>query len=359
MNGTTEIIAVAEAEPLDNEMVSNMEAVDTLARNGVELGKKGARYEDDGFGFHGIQTRWHVPDSINSYKLAREAGQKAVVLAKKADPDYSPERVRVVHSGGSSPDRLYSSCANRLQDELGIPPTAAEARDISLACSSEVDALILAERSLRCIARQDEESEPIYGIVAVGEAIGTAANQPDSVNYLLWGCGGAALVVKHTPDGDERVGLLRGINISDGRYAHWAESPGIGCDPAYIGCKPNSIMGESGKYGRDIQDYIMGPIVRALQQFLTRCRVNPAAENSWLFSHNPTYDGAVAFGKAVGFADARVHTVAAKRGNTSSTSPFLNYCDARRRDLLKSGDTTIFVGYGAGMSAAFVHAVES
>ncbi|QQG50038.1 MAG: hypothetical protein HZB70_00415 [Candidatus Berkelbacteria bacterium] len=356
MTGTTTIIATGEATPRPAEMVCNLEVMDILAENGVEIPpKRRENYDKD---FHGIKSRWLTPPCVSSYDLALEAGINAFRQAANVDPDFSPSKVMAVHSGGSSPHSLYSGVSNKLQYSLFVPPCFAEARDDSLACTSAVDALLLLDSRLRHLAVMEEIEEPIYGCVVIGEAIGTVSNQPDSTNYILWGCGGSALVVKHDPRDGRKVGIRRSRNISDGQFAHWFEAVGIGTDPRYLGVRPNATMGEKGMYGREVQEYIMDVIAPYCAEFVAKCGVDPASSTSHLCGHNPTYDGAKSFGIKAGFAYERIHSVADDRANTSSTSPFLNYHTARTLGLIKRGDNVFLVGYGAGPSAAFLYYIE-
>ena len=359
MLGTTEIIATAEAEPLASEMVCNAEMVRILKENGIDLGQRGVGYDIPIKGFHGIHSRWLVPPTVTSHKLALEAGRNLIEAMLAADPAFDVTKVRVVHGGSSSPDKIFPGSSNRTQGSLGIPAAFAEARDVSPGCHSAVDGLILLHRSLQCIAVEEKITTPLYGWLINGESIGSSANQPDSSNYLLWGCGATGLGARHTPGRSKKIGIRRTKAFSDGQFADLTESIGMGCDPSYLGLKPNGIMGEKGCYGREVQDYIRGPMVEQLKMFIASCEIDPKKNKAWLFGHNPTFNGAKIFGELSGFLDERVHTVAAERANTSSTSPIINYHDARKRQLINPGDHVFLVGYGTGMAGAFVYLIES
>jgi 3-oxoacyl-[acyl-carrier-protein] synthase III len=357
MQGITEIIATAEVAPKEAEMVSNRQVIDELLQAGVEIpDRRVRRYTEDGF--HGIETRWKTSPTISSFDLAVEAGRNLIEACYRADPLFNHERVKLVHSGGSSPDTLYSQCSSRLQAALGIIPRYAEARDVTPGCNAAVDGLLLCSSRLREICEQEGSTEPLYGYVIVGEAIATVSNQPDSTNYLLWGNGAVGLAVRYWPGIDRQIGILRSTNHSDGQYAHLTRSDGIGCDPLYLGMKPNATMGPQGLYGRELQEYILRVTAPGLVDFAKACGVDTLAASSHLCGHNPTYDGIKAFGCTVGFLDDHIHSVGKTRGNTSSASPFLNYHDAKRRGAINSGDDVFFVSFGAGFVDVFIHYKE-
>jgi len=357
MIGRTEIIAIEQAEPRPEEMVSNMEQLDVLRVNGIELmPAKYARYVDPCHGFHGIQTRWLSGPKTTSYHLALEAGRNLFQAAAAADRNFTPAKVVVYHSGGSTPDQIYSSCANRLQEDLGTPSDLAEARDISKGCGSLTDALIVVDRCLRCIAEDDnlQPGQTLYGAVIGGEAIGDLANEPNSIHYLLWGCGGIGLGVRFTVGQRDR-GIIRVRTRSLGAYAYLTESYGIGTSPEYYGQRPNSIMGRGGVYAQEVQKLVVGTIAPALEQFVRDCGLDPAAPDLVLCGHNPTYNGAKDFGVAAGFNRDQVISVADVYANTSSVGAFANYRHGRKTGQIRSGCHVFIVGYGAGFDYQFIH----
>lgn len=361
MNGTTTIVTTAEAEPRPAEMVSNLEALDILKDAGIEVPPfKRKKWDEEGF--HGIQSRWHTPYCVTSYHLAKEAGERACHQAAAIESGFDRRHVDAFHCCSSSPDMIYSGISNRLQRDVGTVALWAEARDVTPGCQGGVDALALMDSQLRYLAAMENEwhnvSRCLYGVVAAAEAIAVLANEPDSTNYLVWGCGAVAVVTKFDPFDKRKVGIRRSKNCSDGRIAHMFESVGIGTKREYYGLRPNSTMGDKGRYGREVQEYIMDVLAPKLADFVASCGVDAGAPDSWLCSHNPTYDGAMKFGKKAGFAPERTPTVAAERGNTSSASPLLNYHDAKKRGLLKSGANVFMVGYGAGADIVFLYYVE-
>ncbi len=361
MTGRTEIIVTAQAEPRPGEMVCNEEQINILNVNGVTLKPETRTKYCGPEGFHGVHSRWLTPPNISSYDLAREALESLLpqlARLEELDPGYRPERVVSVIGGSSSPDSIYSGLANRIQHDLGILPLQAEARDNALACTSGVDGLLLLDRCLRCIAEDDGHSEPIYGFGVFAESIASTSNVPDHPNYLLWGNAAVILGVKFTPDVPRDRGIIRARNFSDGSKASWFEAAGIGTKPEYLGRKPNALMGEQGCHGKDVQRYIKQVVAPAVAEFVRKLGVDPAAENVHLCGHNPTYDAAIDFGIKAGFHPDRIHTVARERANTSSTSSLLNYHEAKKSGLIKSGDIVFLIGYGAGASVSIVYYIE-
>jgi len=352
MPGTTTIVGTGEAVPPPAEMVGNDEILDRLRAAGFDVGDKTGEATER---LVGIATRWLTPPDVSSFDLAIDAARRAVETARAADPDFSPAEVRLVHSGGSTPDMLYPAIACRVQYALDVPVGRCEARDISLACTSALDGLALADSRLRHLSAMEQarglEPRPIYGIVALGETIGTQSNLPTSLDFTLWGCGAGAVVLRFDPRDTRPVGILATRTLSDGARADWTESIGIGVRPDYWNRRPHATMGA---HGKDIHRYGLREITRALRRFMEEGGMDASAEGAAILSHNSNLSMQMGIGKELGFRPERIFTRIRERGNTSSASVLITLDYFTRSGCFDSGDRLLLASFGGGMSMAFV-----
>lgn len=352
MGGTTTIVSTGEAVPPPGEMVGNDEVLDQLRTAGFDLGNKTGETTER---LVGIATRWLTPPAVSSFDLSLEAAKQAVETAQANDPEFSLAEVRLVHSGGSTPDMIYPATACRVQYALGVAVGKCEARDISLACTSALDGLALADSRLRHVSAMERarglEPRPIYGIVAFGETIGTQSNPPTSLDFTLWGCGAGAIVIKFAPRDTRRVGILATRCLSDGERADWTESIGIGVRPDYWNRHPHATMGT---HGKDVHRYGLREITRFLKTFMEEEGFDASTAGTAFLSHNSNLSMQMGIGRELGFRPERIFTRIRERGNTSSASVLITLDYFTRNGCFDSGDRLLLASFGGGMSMTFV-----
>ncbi len=335
MRGSVKIIGLGESTPVPSQMVTNEEVLQILRDKGVDThGKNGADTEK----LVGIRTRWW--SELSSLDHALAASRAAIADAhQRTDKRFTKEQLRIVHSGGSSPDNVFPACACEIQGALGVPPEQCEARDISLACSSWVDALLLAVSRMR-------DKGFRYGLVASGESVGTRLNAPTSLSYCLWGDGGGAAVLEHDPEGDPTVGFLADRAISDGQYAHWTRSLKLGTHPDHAQFPyPDASMLD---HGRDIHRYAIRMVSEAIGQLLEAEGLE--GETPYLVPHNANLSMVQQIGKRLGIPPERVLTCVAERGNISSASVPITLAQYAAEGRFQPGDLLILAAFGGGMA---------
>ena len=333
--GCVRFVGFGESLPQPAQMVSNDEVLRRLAeRGGDTRGKTG----EDTERLVGIRTRWWSQRSSTEHAL--EAARNAVADAgRRLGDDFDASRIELVHSGGSTPDHGFPACACQLQSELGIEPERCEARDISLACTSWIDALLLA-------ASRMKDKRFRYGLVATGESIGTRLNAPTTLSYCLWGDGGGAVVLEFDPQGDGSYGIIADRAISDGQYAHWTRSVGLGTHLDHE--KVDYSDASMGTHGKDIHRYAIRVVSASIARMLDG--VEHAAERMFLLPHNANLSMVQQIGQRIGLRPERVLTRVAERGNTSSASIPITLAHHAVRGTFQRGDLLILAGFGGGMS---------
>lgn len=335
--GSVRILGVGESSPVASEMIDNGAVLAMLSARDVDInGKTGADTER----LVGIRTRWW--SRLSSTEHALRAAHAAIADARaRSGGAFDPAKIQLVHSGGSSPDNVFPACACEVQGALGISPDDCEARDISLACASWLDALVLAASRMR-------DKGLRYGLVAVGECVGSRLNAPTSLSCLLWGDGGGAVVLEHDPDGDPTQGLIADKAISDGQYASWTRSMKLGTHPHHAAYEfPDASMLD---HGKDIHRYAIRTVSTAIQDLLDRHGLS--TERAWLVPHNSNLGMVLQIARRVGIADERVVHAITERGNTSSASiPITLSRDSAR---FQPGDLLIMAAFGGGMAVDIV-----
>lgn len=331
--GSFQIIGTGASLPDPAFTIDNDRVLSDLRANGVDIG---AKTGDDTQNLTGIVSRSY--DDKESYELALDAALRAIQMAKENDPDFSEELLDIVVSGGSTPDHVYPACACRLQGAI-LGAKNSEAFDISLACSSGIAGLNLVSSRMR-------DKGYRYGLVAVGECIGTRSNTPTSLNYTLWGNAGGAFVVRFDPDGDETFGLFADKILSDGQYADWTKSVGIGSHPSNFGTPMNASMEG---HEKDIHRYGSRAVPGALKQFLAE---NDVSDEVYLFPHNSNLKMMINIGKEIGVPEDHVLSRIREQGNTSSASILSSLDYFVREKRFKQGDILVFAAFGGGMSIA-------
>lgn len=332
--GSVRIIGWGEAQPPANQLVGNAAVLEKLYRASPTLARKTAEQTTE---LVGIERRWW--SKLSSTELAYRATENALTKARTNSARFQSDlyNIQLIHSGGSTPDDVFPACACRLQGLLDIPPITCECRDISLACASFVDGLILADDRMRSQNYQ-------FGLVAVGETIGSRLNHPSSLDYTLWGDGGAAIVLEHQSDGDPDYGYLAGRTVSDGQFAHWTRSIGLGTATDSRNLHMNASMEG---HQRQIHAYAIRQVPAVIAALLEEHHL--PARDAYLLPHNANEKMVMAIGKRIGVRPERVLTRISQRGNTSSASIGLTLAHYAEAGPFQRGDLLILAAFGAGM----------
>ncbi|MDA8016455.1 MAG: hypothetical protein MPN21_03315 [Thermoanaerobaculia bacterium] len=344
-SGSLHIVGTGESSPVPSELVDNETVLAVLRQHGIDTrGKNG----DDTESLIGIRTRWWSTKGATEHAL--EAAREAIADAGHRTGDaFQAEDLSLVHSGGSSPDNVFPACACEVQGALGIPPEGCEARDISLACASWLDALVLAGARMRTKSMR-------WGLVTVGECIGSRLNAPSSLSHCLWGDGGGAVVLEHDPDGDPGFGVVADRAVSDGQFAHWTRSLKVGTHPDHESFEqPDASMLE---FGRDIHRYAIRTVSKVIAEMLEehRAKHGEAAEGetTYLLPHNSNLGMVQQIGKRLGIPARHVLTRIRQRGNTSSASIPITLAHFAGAGRFQRGDLLILAAFGGGMAIDIV-----
>jgi len=286
----------------------------------------------------GVVSRQWIRD-IPSTVLAADAAERAIAIAEQNDPDFNREKIKIIGSGGSTPDDLYPSCAAKLQCQLGIPE--AEGCDYSLACCSGTAALLNVAQAMWI------HKYP-YGLVAVGETIGSRSNACLNEDATIWGDGGGAVVLKLI---DEQAhGLIAQYSRLDGSKAYTTKSRGIGTSPEHrqYGYVDASMEG----CGKEIFRWVRS-LKEPLSQFLDRSHID-ITDRTFFLPHNGNIKMVVPLGVEIGIPEERALHRIQDRANQSSASVLSTLAYYAEKKCFKSDDTLIFATFGGGLAYNFL-----
>lgn len=291
----------------------------------------------------GIISRQWYPER-SSTDLAIMAAERAVAVARRDDPFFHPRNIKLVISGGSSPDYVFPACACRIQDALGISDGTTEPLDVSLACCSGTQALITA---IRAMVDDSFDQEPIdYALVSTGEAIGSRANCLLHEHGLLWGDGGGAVVLKRVHD-DPGYGFLHFRSRSYGSLAGTTKSRGLGTalDNQGFGYIDASMEGRH----FEIYEWTQREIPAALDDYVNATKLT-VTDRTILLGHNGSVKILWGIGKKLGIDRENILHRLPDRGNQSSASVLSTLSFFADQNRFQRGDTLLFVTFGGGLA---------
>lgn len=343
-----EFIGFGATHPDPSEMISTEELFDLLIEKGVDINEKDLAKIRDRVGM-----RYHWKTSKKSSELALMAAHEACERAATLDPDFRPEDIRLIVSGGSTLGRLYAATSALIQRELGIPKLACRVMDISNACCSWTQGVMTAYDIMRS-GDMPNGNRVDYALVAVGEVPFSRMNVPNSLNFCLWDNNGGAAVMKnnHKPDSWDH-GILGTCSGANGESADVAEGT-LGTD--YLPCwweddwptpreVPNARLNDGSMLYRHVVENTP-PLIKELVSRLgltIDTRTTFAGHDANLRMYGEICEG-------VGIPPEGRLTLLGEnnRSNGSSSSIPSKLEHFHRLGRFSKGDLTLIAGYAAG-----------
>ena len=262
----------------------------------------------------GIRERRHGGSTA---ELAIEAGRGALEMAGITGDD-----IDLVLLATTSPDYQIPSTASQVQDELGIRGGAC---DINAACSGFVYGLVQA-----------------HGLIAMGlnrvlligaETLSRLTDQEDRNTAILFADGAGAVVLEATDDAGQLLSFDLG---SDGSARKLLEAP---------------IGGYMQMNGKEVFRRAVTVMVQSANTSLAAAGIT-SDDLALVVPHQANIRIIESACSRLGIDAARVATVLATTGNTSSASIPLALVDALDSGRVSRDDYVLLVGFGAGMSWA-------
>ena len=282
----------------------------------------------------GIRERRILPEGMATSDMALEAGRRAL-----ADAGVDPEEVDCIIVATVTPDTVFPSVANRVQDRLGAKKAAAF--DISAACPGFLYGMTVGSQMI---------ASGLYGTVLVigAEALSRITDYQDRNTCVLFGDGAGAAVLRPVAKGK---GLLSSILGSDGSGADLLYLPAGGSRlPA-----SHETVEKRQHYlymnGSEVFKFAVRIMEEASLQALEKAGLAPD-DVDFFVPHQANIRIIDSARRRLGVDMDRVVVTLDLLGNTSSASIPVALEKAVREGRIHDGDVVVAVAFGAGLTWA-------
>lgn len=170
----------------------------------------------------GITERHYVEPGVGASDLAYKAALRAV-----EDAEIDKSEIDFIIAATLSPDHFFPGIGVLVQAKLGLPGIGA--LDVRNQCSGFIYALSVADQYIRT-----QTYKKILVVAAEVQSSNLDYSDEGRDLAVLFGDGGAAVIVEPNEDNDER-GILSTHLFSDGRFAPdlWMEKPSCKDNPGF------------------------------------------------------------------------------------------------------------------------------
>ncbi|RJQ31076.1 MAG: ketoacyl-ACP synthase III [Actinobacteria bacterium] len=273
---------------------------------------------------------------IDKNQAASDIG--AIAAAKAIDESgLNPEDIELIICTSLSPDMIAPSTATIIQHKIKAKNAAAF--DVSSACAGFSFGL--------SVGTQFIENGTYNNVLLIGtEAISRFIDYSDRKTCILFGDGAGAVVLAKV---EEPYGIVANYLGADGnRHEHIRIPAGGSSVPA---SEETVLNGEHflKMNGNEVFKFAVRVIPQAIDNVLQIAGLKK--EDIDLFiphqANKRIIDSAI---EKAGIDENKVFINLDKYGNTSTASVPLALGEARENGLLKKGDLTLLIGFGAGLS---------
>ena len=280
----------------------------------------------------GIRERHIAREDQFTSTLAVEAAIKALQVANLA-----PTELDLIIVTSSSPEYIFPATACLVQDQIGA--TKAGAFDLLAACSGFIYATNMAAQSIR--------SGSIKNALVIGsETLSRFTNWKDRGTCILFGDGAGAFVLQAS---DQPGGVLSAVMHSDGSGADSLTLLGGGARyPA-----TETTVAEGKHYiqmdGKAVFRFATRVMGTATKEALELANLK-LEDVDWIVPHQANYRIIETAAKYLKMPLDKFIINVDRYGNTSTASIPIAAVVAIEKGQLKSGNTVVFVGFGAGLT---------
>jgi 3-oxoacyl-[acyl-carrier-protein] synthase-3 len=280
----------------------------------------------------GIRQRHIANDEESTASLAKDAALNALRVA-----NLNPADIDLIIVSTSSPEHVFPATACLVQDRIGA--SKAGAFDLSAACSGFIFALDMATQAIR--------SGSIQNAVVIGaETLSRFVDWEDRNTCILFGDGAGAFVLQA---GDEPGGLLTAVMRSDGSGGDLLSLPAGG---SYMPASADTILNKQHTIhmnGREVFRFATRVIVQATREVISAAQLK-IDDIQLVIPHQANLRIIEAAMRGLEIPIEQCFINIERYGNTSTASIPIAACEAIQQGRLQSGDNTVFVGFGAGLT---------
>ena len=265
----------------------------------------------------------------------------AVQAAKRAllDAGLKADEIDLVVVATVTPDMLMPSCACLVQHKLGVP-TSAACFDLNAACSGFVYAL---DTVCAMVASGRYKKALLIGV----EKLSAVVDWQDRTTCVLFGDGaGAAVVGLSSEEGKGLIGTRLG-SFGEGAELLYIPRGGTSAPstPESIAARDHCIRMK----GKEVFKLAVRAMDEAARDILEQYHFR-ADQISLVIPHQANLRIIEALSEYLELPMERFFVNVERYGNTSAASIPLALDEARRTGRIKSGDLTMLVAFGAGLT---------
>lgn len=280
----------------------------------------------------GIRQRHIVSAEETTASLAIDAALNALQVA-----NLNPSDIELIIVSTSSPEHVFPATACLVQDRIGA--THAGAFDLSAACSGFIFALNMATQAIR--------SGSIQNAVVIGaETLSRFVDWEDRNTCILFGDGAGAFVLQA---GEEPGGVLSAVMKSDGSGGDLLTLPAGG---SFMPASSETVLNKQHTIhmnGREVFRFATRVITQATREAIAAAKVK-IEDVQLVIPHQANLRIIEAAMRSLEIPMDQCFINIERYGNTSTASIPIATCEAIQQGRLQSGDNTVFVGFGAGLT---------
>ncbi len=265
----------------------------------------------------GIRERRIVADCDTTDSLGAAAASKALARA-----GVQAEDVDMVIAASCTPEALFPSIGNRIQERLGLGNAAA--LDLNQACAGFIHGLAVAQGFVA--------SRQYQTILVVGSEVLTRhVDWTDRSTCVLFGDAAGAVVVQASRDPGGPLAIDLG-------------SDGTGGDLLMLPTEGKLYMN-----GREVYRFAVTAMTSSLKAAVEKAEIT-LDHIDLLIPHQANIRIIHSAAQTLGLPLEKVFTNVEKYGNTSAASIPVALCEAIEAGRVKPGDTVAMVAFGAGLA---------
>lgn len=280
----------------------------------------------------GIRER-RISEGEDTSVMATKAALKAIEMA-----NIKPEDIDLVIVATITPDSFTPSVACMVQGNINA--TNATCFDLSAACSGFIYGITVASQFITTGAAKT--------ILVIGaETLSKALNWQDRNTCVLFGDGAGAAILRASDKG----GILATYTGSEGSKGNALTCGALPVKNPYV---REDVVYSPEKYkiqmdGREIFKFAVKIVVKTIEKLLedSKCSID---DIKYIVPHQANYRIIDSSAKKLGISEDKFFINLDKYGNTSGASIAIALDEMVQKNLLKSGDKILLIGFGAGLT---------
>lgn len=282
----------------------------------------------------GIKCRHFVAENEHTSDLATKAAERAL-----KDANLTADDIDLIVVATATPDMLFPSTACLVQHNLNA--TKAAAYDLSAGCSGFMYSIATASQFIKTGLYK-------YVLVIGAEALSRLMDFTDRNTCVLFGDGAGAVVLGEVPAGYGILGVHLG---SDGGGGPLLSLPAGGTRIPATEESVKNRLHYIHMEGNEVFKFAVKIMGEAAFKALEQAGMQPA-DVDWLIPHQANIRIIQSAAKRLKMPMEKVVVNVDRYGNTSSASIPIALEEAIHDGRIKSGQTVVMVGFGAGLTWA-------